>query len=318
MTMDRGSVEGFLEMEDEYANEVDGTFSWSQTVLPDDTVTFIADETLRYGTHYTFSFSGNSATGIPLDYITRFYDVSFITKPSYADATPPTVETVYPYDEMTGVPTTTEIVCKFSEAMNPDTINSTNIILSGPGIGGPGDYTVNYDFYGGVAEIWKNTPLAAFNTYSVTITTAVKDERGNWLENQYMWSFETGPSDTTNPTVTQTIPVSEDTNVGANPWIYAVFSEAMDEDSFYEPGNITLYDNTSPGYIDIAVREAHGDLVQLVAAPLQYEHNYTVTIATGVRDRAGNGLLSPYSWSFTVVSGGGKWRSRALLGDVGR
>lgn len=47
-SMDTASVEGFFEMEDEYNDEIIGTFSWSETAAPNDTVTFIPDKTLRY------------------------------------------------------------------------------------------------------------------------------------------------------------------------------------------------------------------------------------------------------------------------------
>jgi len=211
MTMDTGSL--YFELEDEYWNEIDGTFSWSQTVDPDDTVTFTPDNTLRYGTHYWYGFTGQSLAGEGLD--GGWYDVAFITEPSPADATPPTVQTVYPYNGMTGVSTTAEIFCVFSEAMDPSTITDSTITLAGSGISGPGDYEVDYEFEDGMVGIWKTTQMEPSSMYTVTITTGVKDAKGNSLASEYAWSFTTtGASDSTSPTVTQTIPAAGDLNVG--------------------------------------------------------------------------------------------------------
>jgi len=289
-----------LYMEDDYENGIDGTFGWSQTVNPDDTVTFTPDNTLRYGTSYWYGFTGQSVGGEGL--VGGWYEVAFITEPSLGDATPPTVQSVLPYDGMTGVSTNPEIVCIFSEAMDPSTITDLTITLAGPGITDSADYDVDYDFEDGMVDIWKITQLDPSSPYTVTITTGVKDATGNSLASEYAWSFTTGASDSAPPTVTQTIPAGGDSNVGLWPVIYAVFSEEMDEDTLYAPGNITLYDNTVPGFVPIYVEDAWNDIVRFSPNTLLVDgHNYTATITTGVKDLGGNGLSSAYTWSFTVI-----------------
>jgi hypothetical protein len=140
MTMDTTSL--YFEMEDDYENEIDGTFSWSTTVSPNDTVTFTPDNTLRYAAHYWYGFTARSLAGEGL--VGGWYEVAFITEPSLGDATPPTVQSVLPYDGMTGVSTNPEIVCIFSEAMDPSTITDLTITLAGPGITSSADYDVDY------------------------------------------------------------------------------------------------------------------------------------------------------------------------------
>jgi hypothetical protein len=302
-SMDRASVEDFFELEDDHDNEIGGAFIWNQTVSPDDTVTFIPHDTLRYGTHYSVWFTGCSTAGECLDGTWPDYHIAFITRSSYADATPPTVQFIYPYDGMTDVPTAGWIFFTFNEAMDPLTINGSTIILSDES--GPVDYGVGYDFGPGWMSIGRNAPLDPLRTYTVTITTDVKDEHGNWLESPYTWSFTTGASDTTEPTVDQTIPANGETNVSINPWIWAYFSEEMAMDSFSAPGNITLFDNDLPGYVDISFRDMEQNMVAISPqADLEYGHTYTVTITTGVHDSAGNSLDPAHSWSFTTVSEG--------------
>ena len=132
----------------------------------------------------------------------------------------------------------------------------------------------------------------------------MKDLRGNWLKDQYQWSFTTGPADITPPTVTQTIPANNDTKVSIRPQFHVIFSEEMDENTLTNT-NITLYDNTGGTDVPIDIFWTDNDYVTFgPQSNLVNGHNYTVTIGTGVKDLAGNGLSSPYTWSFTVAGAG--------------
>jgi len=296
--MDTGA--GWFVVEDEYDNLVNGTVQWTSTVHANDTLVFILGQALKPATPYTVKGMGVSSGG------ETFFEFTFITKHSSADSIPPTIQTVYPYNGMTGVSTTTEIICKFSEAMNPSTITSSNVRLAGPGIFGPEDYMVAYEFEDAVALIKPNTPLTASNTYTVTIKPNVKDLRGNWLKEQYQWSFTTGATDTTNPTVSQTIPANGANKVSPSVRIHVGFSEMMNE-STLNSSHITLYDNTGVTPIGIYIAEAQDDFVTIApwfGTSLQHGHNYTVTVGTGVTDLAGNSLPTDYVFSFTVAGEG--------------
>jgi hypothetical protein len=290
----------WIDLYDQYDTQIAVNVSWSTTVYNNDTVTLTTINALR------------PAMGIEIEALAismnegyiRFNDY-FITRPSTADATPPTVQTVYPYNGVTGVPVGTEIYCIFSEIMNPLTINNTNITLSGPGITGPSDYTVIYEgeaFEDGAAIVKKNGPFSEGQTYTVTITTNVRDLRGNPLKEGYQWSFTAGTDDETAPTVTQTIPIDGDTKVSQSPMMHAVFSERMDETTI-NSSNIFLWDNTDMIPVDIFIDDFADDYVSFglpYPSGLQTGHEYIVTISTGVKDKAGNSLSVPFSWSFTV------------------
>jgi len=297
-SMDPNATE--IEVVDEYENEISGTVQWSTTSLPNDTLRFMPANTLKPATHYSVEVFGNSTRGESV-----WYEFSFITKHSTADTTPPTVQAVYPYNGMTGVPIRRTISIQFSEAMNPGSVTTPgNITLTGPGISGSTDYSVFYDFSDGEVQIKKNTVFSPSSTYTVTITTKVKDLRGNWLKDQYQWSFTTGPADTTSPTVTQTIPANNDTKVSIRPQFHVIFSEKMDEHTLTNT-NITLYDNTGATNVPIDIYWTDNDYVTFgPRSNLVNGHNYTVTIGTGVKDPSGNGFSSPYTWSFTVAGAG--------------
>jgi hypothetical protein len=306
---------GSVQLSDEYSNEIAGTVQWSATSLSNDTLVFTPEHALRPATQYGVHVWALSAQGVSLNGNNKGFDFHFITKPSTADTTPPVVQTVYPYKDMTGVPTTTEVLIRFSEAMNPASINSSptinNIILSGDGIGGPSDYSVFYDFIQGFVHIKKNTPLSPFSEYTVTVTPNVRDLRGNWLKEQYQWKFTTGAADTISPTVIQTIPADGVTKVSPNAYIHIVFSEEMDQSTLntyylYNPDNIMVHDDTHGGdfpFNPYSSKDSVTLLPMIINQGLNLLQNgdhYTVTIGSGVKDLAGNSV-TPHSFSFTVA-----------------
>ncbi len=290
-----------LKFEDEWDRKVVGTYQWSTSVHTNDTVKFTPAQALSYGVHYEVSVVAFSTGGVLTDFVFHF-----ITEPSPTDVTPPTVQVTYPYDGMTDVPTGLAIFCMFSEAIDPSTVNSTNITLSGPGISGPSDYKVLYDYFDGHIEIRKKTQLSAFQTYTVKVTTNVRDLNGNHFQNPYQLSFTTGPTDLTAPTVLETIPANGATNVGNFlPTFHAIFSEELDEDTV-NTSNITLHDNTAGSDVNIVI-EPRRDLVRIsprADIQLQNGHSHTLTIGTGVKDLAGNGLSTPYNLNFIVAGVG--------------
>ena len=296
-TMDTNA--SWIDVEDEYENEVGGSVNWSQTSVPNDTLRFVPTQAMKPATHYSVEGIGQKAGGGESVEI----EINFITKHSTADTTPPTVQMVYPYDEMKGVQTGSSIYIKFSEAMNPPSVTAAgNIILTGPGINGTGDYVVAYSFEEGFVAIKKKTPFTALSIYDVAIKTDLKDLRGNWLKNQYQWSFKTGDADTMPPFVTQRIPAIDDDRVNIHPQFHVLFSEEMDEATL-SATNISLHDNNSLTDVPIQVLWTEERYVTFgPQSDLVNDHNYTVTIGTGVKDLAGNGLSNPDSWSFTVAS----------------
>jgi methionine-rich copper-binding protein CopC len=296
MTMNTGSSS--INLQDEHGQDVAGTIQWRTTTNPNDTLVFILQNALKPATGYYYEGNGQSATG------GTWFSANFITKFSTADATPPTVQTVYPYDGMTNVSTGQNIAIQFSEAMNPPSIITPgNISLTGPGISGTSDYSVTYDIGSGDIKIRKNAPFSASSTYTVTISTNVRDIRGNPLKTAYSWSFTTGAADTTHPTVLQTIPRSTyDVYVSPYAQIHIIFSKEMDETTI-NPTNIIL-ENESNVPVPIEVRRTDKDLAVIGPAgysPIPIWHTYTVTLGTGIKDRAGNGLEQSYSWYFSVV-----------------
>ena len=106
--------------------------------------------------------------------------------------TPPTVGAVAPLDGSTGICPNAVVTAVFSKAMNPATIISpaTTFTLAGPGTTSVAG-NVTYDM-GTDTATFTPTSLLALNTkYTATITTGAKDQFGNGLAANFVWSFTT-------------------------------------------------------------------------------------------------------------------------------
>lgn len=104
----------------------------------------------------------------------------------------------------------------------------------------------------------------------------------------------TGAGDTTRPSVVSTSPTPGATNVPTNAAISVTFSEQVDSASVTNAA-FTL----SSGSGTITVNGAIATLTP--TTPLTPNSQITATVSTAVRDRAGNALATPVSWSFTTA-----------------
>jgi hypothetical protein len=106
------------------------------------------------------------------------------------DTTAPTVSATVPANAATGVAINQTISATFSEAMDPLTINTASLLLTGPGttvVTG----TVGYNVPSKIATFTPSSSLAPNTLYTATITTGAKDLAGNPLASGMNWSFTT-------------------------------------------------------------------------------------------------------------------------------
>lgn len=137
------------------------------------------------------------------------YSWSFMTGAG-ADATAPTVASVSPLNTSTNVCLTQAVTVLFSEAMDPTTVTTANVVVSNGGIAVPG--TVNYDDNSQTASFVPTNAagFAANITFIVTVrsgATGVRDIAGNPLAADQVSGFTTG-SGACAPAVNPADPVS--------------------------------------------------------------------------------------------------------------
>lgn len=108
---------------------------------------------------------------------------------SSPDVTAPTVQTIVPADDATGIAVGTTIVVTFSEAMDKNTLIPSNFILQAAET--DINYTLTYDTAGVEVTLTPDANLAAATEHNVIVTTAVQDLSGNNLANNFASSFTT-------------------------------------------------------------------------------------------------------------------------------
>jgi hypothetical protein len=263
------------------------------------TMTFTPATTLAAGTAFTVTVTtgAKDLVGNPL---AGAYTSTFTTGAT-SDTTAPAVISTDPSGGAAGVPLNKQVAATFSEAMNPLTITTATVTLSATG-SGPVSGSVAYA--GTTATFTPASPLAANTTYTMTVTTGVKDLAGNPLAGSVARSFTTGSTvDTTAPTVVSTNPADLGTNVAINKTVAAAFIEAMDATSI-TTATFTLI---GPGHAAVAGTAGYDAASNTATfkptSSLAPNTTYTATIAGGAggaKDLAGNRLLLNKTWSFTT------------------
>jgi len=239
------------------------------------------------------------------------------------DTIAPTVVAVAPVNGASGVAVNTgKITAAFSEPMDSAMLTTASFTLECPS-GNPitGGGAVTYLSAGRVATLPlpAATNLPPSTVCTATMTTAAKDQAGNALASNFVWTFTTGTTpDTTKPRVISTFPATTipdpTTGVPINTAITVIFSEDMDPATITAASfKLTGPDTTPIAGISIPVAYAVGSRTAIFTpdAELTAGTTYTATITTAAKDLAGNQLAgnqadlpgaSSYVWTFTTAA----------------
>ena len=158
---------------------------------------------------------------------------------------------------------------------------------------------------GSIATFAPTAPLAPLTVYVATITTGAKNLTGVPLASNYSWTFTTGAApDTTQPTITSTIPLDGAADVPINQAVTATFSEPMDPATM----NSTTFTLSGPGGTPVPGIVTYAAIANTATftpnATLDPNTIYTAAVTTGATDLAGNPLragLAPNPWTFTTA-----------------
>ena len=273
---------------------VSGTLTYVGTIA-----VFTPQHSLAVNTVYTATMS-TGARDLAGNALASNYVWNFTTTTT-PDITPPTVNSTDPVDNATGVALNKIITAIFSEAMDPSSITTASVTVTGLG-GVSVTGTVNYVATSNSLTFTPASNLASSTTYTATITTGAKDAAGNAMLSNKVWTFNTGAAlDVTPPTVISTDPVNIATGVALNKKITATFSEAMDQSTIITTTTFTV---TGPGITvvtgTVTYVAASNSAIFSPASNLASSTTYTATITTGAKDAAGNAMLSNNVWTFST------------------
>ncbi|MDO9037759.1 MAG: ice-binding family protein [Lutibacter sp.] len=190
------------------------------------------------------------------------------------DGVCPLVISTVPTSDAVGVPLNQVITATFNEVMKSSTITTASFLVSANGaqIAGKVSYT------GSTATFTPNSPLLPNTKYTGTITTLASDPRGNFLQENYVWSF------TTLKTFT----------VGVSP-IPTIGGVTAGGGTFNEGTTVTLTATAAFGY-DFANWTEGGVIVPGAGASYQF-------VLIGNRTLVANFIVEP-PLQFTVILSG--------------
>ena len=230
-----------------------------------------------------------------------FVDVVFT---NVVDNTPPTVSSVTPAANATGIAQSAVLNILFSEDMTAASISTASITLRDAAsntISG----TVTYNAATRTATFTAAAALSYQTVYTARVlsgTNGVKDAAGNALAADYTWSFTT-LADQVPPTVTGVSPAANAVTVNVNTAVTVTFNEAMAAASL-STSSFELRNAANalvPATVTYNVANRTASLTP--TAPLAASTVYTARVAGGAggaTDIAGNALASAYTWSFTT------------------
>ncbi|WP_136516268.1 Ig-like domain-containing protein [Geomonas edaphica] len=164
-------------------NGPDGAVAGTKSVSGS-TVTFTPAANLAYATTYTVTIpttlravSGSSLTS---EYTWTFTTMDY---PLFR------VVSTYPAAGATGVSTYASVSADFNATLDYSTFGSSSFYVRNASGELWGRY---YSVFGAGGSITDGVPLQANTTYTATLTTAIKDNAGNAMPFDYVWSFKTG------------------------------------------------------------------------------------------------------------------------------
>ena len=207
------------------------------------------------------------------------------------DSTAPTVTATLPGDGAANLATTSSFSATFSEAIDPSTLTPASFGVAG--VSG----SVSYHAATRSATFTPDLPLANNASYTATIGTGVRDLAGNPLAAPVNWSVRTIPGETVLPFVVSTFPGARSVNVVTTTAISATFSEAIAPASI-TPASFFVSGVSGSTSYDPATLSA----TFTPAAPLAGNTSYRLTVTTGVRDLAGNGVGLTKDFGFVTLN----------------
>jgi Bacterial Ig-like domain len=208
------------------------------------------------------------------------------------DTTAPTVSSVSPANNATGVALNSTITATFSEAMTASTLNATTFTLNNGA-------TCAVTYTGTTATCTPTASLTASTTYIATISTAAKDLAGNALAAAKTWTFTTGTATTITGTAAAGAPVIgyvsvQDSSTNAQPVLTNI---AIAADGKYSIDVAGL----TPPFVIKAVGNVGGKQVTLYSTATSADVGFTINITPFtdliVRNLAGtlaNTLIDQY------------------------
>ncbi len=261
-------------------------------------ITFAPSVPLTSNTTYTVKVNGvrDSAGNL----MTQPFTSTFTTGAS-VDTSIPTVKLVDPENNSTGVPTNAHYTVQFSKAMDPASLTQTTFTVYDQTASANIAGTVQVDATGMTASFVPSAPLPVSRSFTVTLTTSIKDTVGNYLASAGTYYFTTGYTPESGaPHFTTSSPLSGATGIPVNAIIDLKFSQPLNITTVVP--NLTIATNGQPIAVQTALSSGDQRVTVTPVAGLQANATYTVTLGPGITNIAGTAIDNPGTFSFQTAA----------------
>lgn len=211
------------------------------------------------------------------------------------DLTVPSVSSVTPANGAVNQEQNVQIAIVFSETIDTETINATNIAITGTGVP---TFNLFIDPSNSARVIAQpNTDFSGSTTYTITVS-GIKDLAGNTMVGSNITTFTTKatppPADVTPPTIISKTPDSGSTTAELSSDVVIVFSEALNA-TFVNSTVFALVKISNSAIIPCAVTLGGDNLTVTMnpTADLEYSTNYRCTILGGAYPQSVNTNMQP-------------------------
>ncbi len=226
------------------------------------------------------------------------------------DEIAPSVSSVTPAHLATGVFVGTSAVIVFSETMDAATVDHSSVTLRLTATGATIPGSVSYDGAGRAATFIPAAALSPGSSYTVAVSTAVKDASSNALAQSFTSTFVTAPviapppppSEDVPPAVTASTPANGSENVPVTSPVNVTFSKAMNASTINgSTFRLTVGGASVSGTVTY---EASSRVASFApsAGLLGEGQSYVATVTAGVSDVAGKALNSDFVFAFSTAT----------------
>ncbi|MBI4650946.1 Ig-like domain-containing protein [Candidatus Desantisbacteria bacterium] len=240
-----------------------------------------------------------------LSYIMQGYEGMYSRKiedePPVSDTVPPEIITKYPDNLSLNIKSGAIINAIFSEDMDSSSVNTNTFYIEDRSQESEDRVEGRVNYNNRIVTFTPTNLLEPNTTYTATITKGVKDISGNYMAEDYIWSFITiNPEvEIIFPEILSASPYDGGIDIVRDTTISAVFSKDMDTSSI-NGSTFYIEDRSQESEDRVEGRVNYNNRIVTFTPTNLLEPNttYTVTITKGVKDISGNYMAGDYIWNF--------------------
>jgi len=189
------------------------------------------------------------------------------------------------------------VLLEFSQSVDESTLSSDNIYIQDADTN---KITTTISLENSNIKVTPTANLTLNATYTLVVTTNIKNSEGASLGENYKWEFTASSPDTSAPTIKSTLPAISSTSADITTNIILEFDELLDTTNI-QAGTLELRDSSN-NLVSGNFNYSNQWLVFFPSANLNANESYTINILKTLYDSSSNAYDSNTSFTFTTSS----------------